>query len=342
MCAHQAVGYTAIYSLRTLLAAARVALIVGAIVVSPPKSMADDNPPPSWVDTGHGYVTRKADALTQWADSYFGGSEIDQEVASSRLRLRVVNDWDERQGDAVQVRLGGKLNLPEISNRLDLVFQGEDPNDSINGESDPTQSRIGFQYRLGKADDDALSRFDLTLGVGSSGLRPGAKYRYFHQVTPRDSVRFTQRLHYDLGEGAQTTSRLDLDHTLNDNQILTSFTRLSLGEESDGLEWSTSVAHISRWQRKSTSPQGFRERAAMLYAGVSGQTQPADYVSNYRLGLRYRRQTYRDYLFIELEPSYNWRIDEPGLPREGAWRVELRLEFLFQEDLRRDDRGGLP
>ena len=38
---------------------------------------------------------------------------------------------------------------------------------------------------------------------------------------------------------------------------------------------------------------------------------------------------YRDFLFWEIEPSYNWRIDEPYLDREGAWRIELRLEFLI-------------
>mgnify|MGYP006932090575 CR=1 FL=1 len=78
----------------------------------------------------------------------------------------------------------------------------------------------------------------------------------------------------------------------------------------------------------------------MVYAGLSGQTEPTSYVSNYRLGVRYRRQTYRDYLFVELEPSYNWRIDTPGLSREGAWRVELRFEFLFEEGLRRDGEAS--
>ena len=292
---------------------------------------------PSWVDNSHSYVTQKADAVTRWVDSYFGGTEVDQETANSRLRLRIITNWDERETNDARVRLGGKVNLPALSRRLDLVFQGDDPTDSINGRDDPSQTAVGLQYQLDDNDPGALSRFDLTVGLGSSGPRPGLKYRYHHQVSPVDTIYFTQRLQYDLGDGVQTSSRLDIDHVLNDHQLVTSFSRLFVGDDSEGVEWSTSLAHIARWTTETDSLVGSREHATMLYAGLSGQTQPTHYVSNYRLGVRYRRQTYRDYLFVEVEPSYNWRIDEPGLPREGAWRVELRFEFLFEEGLQ---RGG--
>ena len=79
------------------------------------------------------------------------------------------------------------------------------------------------------------------------------------------------------------------------------------------------------------------ERGLMAYTEVWGATEPYQYVSNYRVGVRYRRQTYRKYLFIEVEPSYNWRVDEPYDERAGAWKIELRFEFLLFEDLRRDD-----
>jgi len=294
----------------------------------------------SWVDNSHGYVTQKADAVTRWVDNYFGGTEIDQETANSRLRLRIINNLDEREGNEVRFTLGGNLNLPALSRRLDLVFQGDDPTDSINGQDDPSQTAVGLQYQLSDDDPSALSRFDLTMGLSSSGPRPGLKYRYNHQVSPLDTIHFTQRVQYDLGDGAQTSSRLDIDHVLGDNQLLTNFSRLFAGEDSEGLEWSTSVAHIARWTTSADTPSGSREHATMVYAGLSGQTEPTSYVSNYRLGVRYRRQTYRDYLFVELEPSYNWRIDEPGLSREGAWRVELRFEFLFEEGLRRDGEAS--
>jgi len=289
---------------------------------------------PSWVDTSHDFFTVRTNNLTQWIDRYFGGAEVDHEAASSRLRLRLISDWDQRLGSDFRVRLGGKLNLPALSERLDLVFRSDDPVDDINGQEDPSQSRVGLQYQLGPQ-STSPHRFDLTFGMNASGPRPGVKYRYRQQFSERDTLRFTQRLHYEVDDGFNTTARIDVDHIINDDQLIRSYSRLFWGEESDGLEWSTSISHIARWRDASAEP-GIQGRAAMVFGEISGVTRPFSYASNYRVGVRFRRHTYRDYLFLELEPSYNWRIDEPHLPRRGAWKVELRLEFLLFDDLRRE------
>jgi hypothetical protein len=65
-----------------------------------------------------------------------------------------------------------------------------------------------------------------------------------------------------------------------------------------------------------------------LYAGVKGQTEPDRYRDNYQVGLRLRAQAIREFLFFELEPTLNQRIDAPDLPRDTAWAVEARVEFL--------------
>ena len=79
---------------------------------------------------------------------FFGNDERDLEQAYSRLRLRTIYDWDDRLDNEVKVRLGGKVSLPQISDRLDLVFRGEDMD--------------GFNARRRDADEDriGLSRWD--------------------------------------------------------------------------------------------------------------------------------------------------------------------------------------
>ncbi len=278
----------------------------------------------TWLDSGHGYVTEKADDLTRWFDSYFGSTEADQNVASSRLRVRVTAEEDEREGTNFRVSLGGKVNLPQISKRLDLVFRGDDPADDINGQEDLSQSPV------------ARHRFDLTLGVGSGGPKPGARYRYAIDFNDRNSLQFTERVQYEFDDGVISTSRLVLDHQLADDALLRSYSRVLWGEATDGVEASSSLQWIKFWQRRPPTARGTDERGLMVYGEVSGQTDPYEYVSNYRVGFRYRRQTYRRYLFLEFEPSYNWRVDEPYDERAGAWRIELRFEFLLFDDLRRD------
>ena len=292
----------------------------------------------SWMDAGHGLVTERADDLTQWFDAYFGGGDSEDDEAYSRLRLRVSNERDERLGNDVRFRLGGKVNLPQISKRLDLVFQGDDPLNDINGEQDESQSRVALELKVNRLEDMDVD-FKLALGVGSNGPKPGVKFTYQRDLSERNSLRFIERVQFDAGDGTTSTSRLLLDHQISEQQLIRSYSRALYGSSTDGLELSTSLQWINFWNADRANG-GPTERGLMIYGEVWGATEPYEYVSNYKLGFRYRRQTYRDYLFIEFEPSYNWRVDEPYDNREGAWKVELRFEFLLFEDLRRDQSSS--
>jgi hypothetical protein len=285
---------------------------------------ATDSEEAGWIDGGHDYAARKANEMTQWVDNFFGNDERDLEQAESRLRLRTIYDWDQRLSNEVKFRLGGKVNLPQISDRLDLVFRGEEMDGM--GERDSQQydeDRVGLQLQVGNTELEK-HRFDLTMGVSSAGLRPGVKY-VFQDAFARDmNFRFTQRIMHENDEGVYGISQFVLDKALSDRSLARSYTRLMRGEETDGLEWSTTLSYARAWNNE----RG-RVGATWLYVGAEGQTEPYDYVSNYLVGVRFRRQAYRDFLFWEVEPSYNWRIDEPYFDRDGAWKVVLRLEFLL-------------
>ena len=277
-----------------------------------------------WIDGGHDYAARKANEMTQWVDNFFGNDERDLEQAESRLRLRTIYDWDQRLSNEVKFRLGGKVNLPQISERLDLVFRGEEMDGM--GERDSQQydeDRVGLQLQVGNTELEK-HRFDLTMGISSAGLRPGVKY-VFQDAFARDmNFRFTQRIMHENDEGVYGVSQFVLDKGLSERSLVRSYTRLMRGEETDGLEWSTTFSYARAWDNE----RG-RIGATWLYVGAEGQTEPYDHVSNYLVGVRFRRQAYRDFLFWEVEPSYNWRIDEPYFDRDGAWKVVLRLEFLL-------------
>ncbi len=277
-----------------------------------------------WLEDGKDYAARKANEMTQWVDNFFGNDERDLEQAESRLRLRTIYNWDERLDNEIKFRLGGKVSLPQISKRLDLVFRGEDMDDfSDDGVEDPSEDRVGLQLQVGPKDIKKY-RFDLTVGFGSSGPKPGAKFVYQDAFAEDLNFRFTQRFTYDLGEGGYGSSRFVLDKALGDRELVRAYTRFLYGEKTDGTEWFSSLSYARGWGEESG-----RVGATWLYVGADGQTEPYNFVKNYRAGVRFRRQAYRDFLFWEVEPSYNWRIDEPYFDREGAWRIELRLEFLL-------------
>ena len=248
-----------------------------------------------WVEGGHRYAARKADEMTQWVDNFFGNDERDLEQAYSRLRLRTIYDWDDRLDNEIKVRLGGKVSLPQISERLDLVFRGEDM-DGFNdrGVEDADEDRIGLQYEVGPA-DRRNGRFKLTVGFGSSGPKPGIKYVYQDALAETVNFRFTQRFTYDLGEGGYGSSRFVVDKALRERELIRAYTRFLYGEKTEGTEWSTSLSYARGWEGASG-----RVGASWLYIGADGQTEPYDFVKNYKVGMRIRRQAFKDQSHIHI------------------------------------------
>ncbi len=277
-----------------------------------------------WVDSSHRFATDRTMALTRWVDSFFGDMDGDAEIAESRLRLKITADWDERLGTETRVSVGGKVNLPRLADRVDLVFRGDDPDELVPGdEDDPSQSQVGLQVML----DESASgnhRTDFTVGLSGAGPKPGVKYRYKTLWGPNTSFRFSQRAQYDFDDGGFATTKLDIDYALSRRSLIRTQNRVLYGENSDGAEWSSNVGVVRQWAVEN----GF-ERAAYLYAGIRGHTEPDSYRENYQVGLRLRAQAIREFLFFELEPTLNQRIDAPNSPRETAWAVEARVEFLL-------------
>ena len=90
-----------------------------------------------WVDSTHSYATEQAQALTQWMDEYFGEPNYELEAAESFLRLDFVTDWDQEDGNNNRVRLRGKIQVPRISKRLNIVFSDEGGDELDPGRRSP-------------------------------------------------------------------------------------------------------------------------------------------------------------------------------------------------------------
>lgn len=287
----------------------------------------------SWVDAGHSVAAETTQALAEWMDEFFGDPTYDLEQAESLLRLKWKNRFDQEDGYDTKLRLGGKIQLPRISKRLNLVFSGEDGDDlgridePGSGLTETEENQAGLVYTI---TDDTRDRFDLTLGVNSSGLRPGARYRLQGPLGDTFGYRYTQRLEWEWDEGFYTTGRLDLNRALSEKDLVRLANRLVYGEETDGLEWRSTLSYNHRMSHRG----GRRYQINTLFASVLGSTDPS-YTRNYSFGALFRRQVFRKYLFVELEPSYNFRKDSEDESRYGAWTVLLRFEIMFREDLAR-------
>ncbi len=141
-------------------------------------------------------------------------------------------------------------------------------------------------------------------------------------------------MQYETDEKFYATSQVELNRALGENTIVRWKNRGIYGQETDGVEWLT---RLSLFQRHKTA-YGRRQLGINYFGAINGFSDP-NYVKNYRLGVLFRRQVYRKYLFFEVEPAYNYRKKNPGEKRQFAWSIDLRLSIALQRDNARKDNG---
>jgi len=286
---------------------------------------------PHWVDDGHAFATNRAQALAQWLDDFFGAEVRDAERVDTFIRLIGVDNWDERDGHDPTVRVRGQLNLPKISERLDLIFSGEENEQTLTEDERSRENDVGLRFNV--QDDDRL-RLDATLSVRSNlALLPGLRARYQQPLSDDSWYRLTQRIQYDTSDGYRALSNIDVNHYLDEHSLLRWGARLRYQEDKGFWDWNSGIT----WRRWLDDHQRFPS-AVEVYLSLSGRDDPQPFNSNYRVGVLFRQQFFRDYLFYEVEPNFDWRQDRRRDGREGVWGIVLRVEMMLDDDLIRRRR----
>lgn len=279
--------------------------------------------PPSWVDSRYDQITERGDKLATWVDGFFNQTRSVEDTASTLIRIRPQYEWDEDNGSDWKLRATGRLELPSISDRLSLIFIGEDGDFDQEfyepGLVEDGSSTVGVQYRVS---EEEHSRIDLIAGLkaGPKG-KLGTKYRYQLPLGKRNRFRFSEELYWIGGDGFGTLTRVDLDRSFGNDTLIRWANKARYSQESNGVEWSTLVAWIRRLNEKS---------AINIAASIRGETDPR-YLKSRGFSASYRREFLRRWLFWEVQPRYEWRKDNPGENRNGVFSTELRLEIVLGE-----------
>lgn len=280
----------------------------------------------TWIDASHEYATNRAQALAQWMDDFFGAQVVDSERADTFVRAIVADDWDERDGHDLKVRLRGQISLPKISERVDLFFSGEEAEQTLTEDEREQENDFGVRLNFR---DSSRTRIDATISVRSGpALLPGVRLRYQQPITDNSWGRVTQRFQYHTEDGYRSLTNFDLNRALDDKRLLRWGGRIRYREDKEFWDWNTGITYRQAFEDHDDYPS-----AVEYYVAMSGRNEPETFATNYRLGVLYRKQFLREFLFFEVEPSYNWRRDEYEDEREGVLGIVFRLEVMLDEDL---------
>ncbi|TDG12922.1 hypothetical protein E2F43_15320 [Seongchinamella unica] len=290
------------------------------------QQVESEEPPINWVDTSHTAVADQAQAMVEWMDGFFGDPNYDLDKAASYLRLEFENDWEQNKGNDLGVRLRGKVQLPKISQRVDLLFSDEE-GDTTDQEEREDSDNVSLQYNVRKS---TRSRFDATMGFSSGNLKPGVRYRIEGDLDFGRRYRYIQRIQYEDGEKFFTIGQADLYQSFNTRDVLRWSNRLKWGETTEGVEWRTRLSLFQRFAADTDRPLALNH-----FVSVRGESRPTSFIKNYRLGTIWRRQVYRDFLFLEMEPAMNYRRRDYEDSRDLSWSFVIRLEIALSRDFSR-------
>jgi hypothetical protein len=255
------------------------------------------------------------------------------EIEASRLILSPIVTFRDGDGLRVGMQSRGKLHLPQVSERLDLIFDSDD------GESRTTPgladvNDVGFRegpsgsakLRL-RLYDDLKFRSSVEAGLKFKPEpvpRLGVRLRL---SAHRDSftARWTQTFFWETEDGFGQRSVIDLDQGEPGRYLRRLSTSILWSEGSDGVRGGQTLQLYKYLSAR---------RVLGVKFGVDGPLEPSAHVETYSVRALWRQRLHREWLFIEIEPGVEW-------PRERDYDttplVRVKLDIIFGDW---DERKG--
>jgi len=336
---------------RAALAAALVAILAGRARAEPPEAAPPREAGPAtapagkpsdegetWLDESHRYIERDLLGPVVWRlDSFFGEERPgDLDPAGSVVRWRSESRGDSKGHLGFRSAVLVDLRLPAAQRWLEqvrLVFEGESTADPSRPYTD-TAANPGFSptLRAEQAHLELRQVFvrskDMSLDTGG-GVRlrvlpdPFARIRFRRRQDLGAGVeaRIGQTVGWQLKDGFSANFQLDLARSLGRTTALRANNGANLSEVSSGLEWYDELGLAQELPSL---------RAGLWFAGaIASHTRPRTEVAAYRLYARARRDLWRRWIFVELEPEVAWPLD-PVLGRIRVFAITVRAEVHFE------------
>lgn len=282
-----------------------------------------------YLNMPHAWFSRRLGNLSRQIDSYFGSSDVYDEVSGSYVEMDLAQQLAEAGDNETEADFQIKVELPRTEQRLDFLLE------SVREELDPRDDDPARERRDGDSDPSTgifagLRRvFVDTTGLQLSGdagikfhtpLEPFARVR-LRRLWPLGDwqLRFKETLFWFDSEGAGQKTEFDLDRWLSERFAFRASSRYQWMDETDELILGHGVSLF----------QILDSRNSLAYeAGIRASNRPLLRSELYRVGLRFRRRVHEDWLFLSLVPDVIWRRERDFRPEPG---LLIELEMLFGE-----------
>lgn len=277
----------------------------------------------SWYDDTQIYVNSQFCEPALWFDNFFGSDRVFQEgVAGTYIRWRNDFSYDEEEYFNFKTDISFSVELPVLEDRLRLTFESDEDEalrDIAPGNDQETTNSLGLQLDLAET---SRSKFNVNV---SFTPRVRLRYRYTYPVYESITLRLTQELQRERAVHSARTL-IDFEKLFKNQLFFRSSSEARLSEEFDGADWLQAFVLYQRVNKKTS---------LSYEISANGITEPLTLATNYRAGIRFRKNFHRRWLFYEISPELTWPVTlDEGRQlivknRHSKWLIFFRFEVHF-------------
>jgi hypothetical protein len=277
----------------------------------------------SWYDETQVYVNTQFCEPALWFDNFFASDRVFREgAAGTYIRWRNEFIYDEEEAFKFNSDIAFSIEVPGMQNRLRLTFENDEDEtlrDVTPGRNQNSTNSLGLQLDVAQ---NTRSKFNISV---SFSPRIRLRYRYTYPVYQSVTLRLTQEVQREKAVNSSRTL-IDVEKLFENQLLLRSSTEAKLSEVFDGVNWLQAFILFQRLDRKSS---------LSYEASANGITKPSTHTLSYRLGVRFRKNFHRRWLFYEVAPEMTWpisldaRTQEVARGRRSKWAIFFRLEVHF-------------
>lgn len=294
----------------------------------------------TWLDQTHGFVEREICQPAVWFDNFFGWDHVLEDVRPGTfVKWRNSARWTEGQNVQYVGDLYLRYELPalhRLMKRARLVLESRSEEDKF--KTQPGQPvDPGFNPDTGNRTGSIAVQTDLftylySLARLDTGLKlhlpldPFARFRYQYTKPFGEVylVRFQETALFRYIEHFTETTQIDLERKITTFTLIRWSNYATYTEGTAGITWNTGVSLITQLTPKS---------AISYDTSMWGVSHPDWHTQNYRVGILYRKNIYRPWLFFELAPEVTWprdasQRDFPG-KKSSVYALMTTLEMQF-------------
>ena len=276
----------------------------------------------SWYDETQVYVNTAFCEPALWFDNFFGSDRVFNEgAAGTYIRWRNDFTYDEEEYFDFKTNLSFSIELPGLENRLRLTFESDEDEAlrDVSPGQEQTTNTLGLQLDV---KTNERSKFNVSISLSP---RIRFRYRYTYPVADSITLRLTQEVQREKDVNSARTL-FDFEKLFQNQLFFRASSEGKLSEEFEGVDWLQAFVLYQRINKKTS---------LSYEASADGITEPMTLATNYRLGVRFRKNFHRKWLFYEIAPEVTWPVtlDEDRLEitenRRSKWLIFFRFEVHF-------------